>query len=330
MSLTETGRLADAYPELTHIEPVHTSHNTLVQAPPEAVYAIVADAPAWPMRFAPNVHVERLEQDRDSERIQIWATANDEVRTWISRRRLDPVARRVSFRQEVSSPPVASMAGEWILTSVGEGQTLLELTHDFTAVNGDPAGTDWIAQATDRNSAAELAAVKSLAEKYAQLGELEFTFEDTVHVDGAGGDVFDFLYRAQEWPERLPHVDRLDLREDLPGIQVMAMDTRTADGSVHTTRSIRVAFGRNRIVYKQTEVPALMTAHTGEWNIKPSGDGVEVSSRHSVTIRPEAVVRILGEGADVPAAREFVQRALSTNSTTTMKLAKAHAESLRK
>ena len=104
------------------------------------------------------------------------------------------------------------------------------------------------------------------------------------------------------------------------------------DGSVHTTRSIRVAFGRNRIVYKQTEVPALMTAHTGEWNIKPSGDGagVDVSSRHSVTIRPEAIVRILGEGADVPAAREFVQRALSTNSTTTMKLAKAHAEALRR
>ena len=42
-------------------------------------------------------------------------------------------------------------------------------------------------------------------------------------------EVYEFLYRASEWPQRVPHVDRVDLTEDAPGVQVMAMDTRTAE-----------------------------------------------------------------------------------------------------
>ncbi|MFC4497985.1 MULTISPECIES: aromatase/cyclase [Streptomyces] len=325
MAQTDQRQLAPTAEPAVH----HTAHTIEVQAPPEAVYAIVSDVARWPLRFAPNVHVEHLERTATTERIQIWATANGEVRTWVSRRELDPENRRVTFRQEVSSPPVASMRGEWIITSTADGTSRLELTHDFRAVDDDPVGVEWIARATDRNSAAELDAVRALAEQYAQLGELELTFEDTVHVDGSADDVFDFLYQAREWPSRLPHVDRLELEENVPGIQVMSMDTRTADGSVHTTRSIRVALGRERILYKQTETPALMTAHTGEWSLAPAGEGVLVTSRHSVTIRPDAVPTVLGESATVADARAFVRKALSTNSTTTLHHARAYAEARR-
>lgn len=304
----------------------HTSHRIQVQAPPEAVYAVVAEVGAWPLRFAPNIHVEILEQGEGTERIQIWATANGEARTWISRRELDPVGRRVSFRQEVSSAPVAAMRGEWIITGSADGGTALELTHDFSAVDDDPAAVAWIEQATDRNSGSELGAVKALAERHGQLAELELVFADTVRAAGRAQDVYEFLYQAQLWPSRLPHVDRLELIEEVPGIQVMAMDTRTADGSVHTTRSTRVALPGHRIVYKQTETPALMAAHTGEWSIVEAPGGVDVTSRHSVTIRPEAITQVLGAGADLAAARSFVQRALSANSTATLRLAKAYAE----
>lgn len=306
----------------------HTSHRALVQAPPEAVYRIVADVAQWPLRFAPNVHVEHLERGERSERLQIWATANGEVRTWISRRELDPDARRIAFRQEVSSPPVAAMTGEWIITPT-DGGAELELTHDFSAVDDDPEGVAWVRRAVDQNSDRELAAVKALAEQYARLEELELTFEDTVRVAADGADVHDFLFDAARWPDRLSHVDRLELTEDAAGVQLMAMDTRTADGSVHTTRSIRVGFGKDRIVYKQIEVPALLAAHTGEWSIVPVDGGVDVTSRHSVTIRPEALASVLGADATVADARAYVQHALSTNSTTTLRHAKAYAEGLR-
>ncbi|RKE21273.1 aromatase/cyclase [Streptomyces sp. TLI_171] len=306
-----------------------TLHSTTVAAPAEAVYAIIADVTKWPQYFAPNVHVEHLERTERSERIQIWATANGEVKTWISRRELDPVGQKVTFRQEVSQAPVASMGGTWLVTAVDESHTLLELYHDFTAVDDLPENVAWINAALDRNSEAELTGIRELAELGAELDELVFTFDDTVHVAGDGADVFDFLNRADLWPERLPHVAALDLQEETPGIQVMAMDTSTADGSVHTTKSIRVVFGDDRIVYKQIAVPALMTAHTGRWTIVPVDGGVDVTSRHTVTLKPSAVEKILGEGKTVADARAYVHKALSTNSTTTLKHALAFAEARR-
>ncbi|MEI5099115.1 aromatase/cyclase [Streptomyces sp. PmtG] len=309
--------------------PHRTLHSVTVAAPADVVYGIIADVTLWPQYFAPNVHVEHLERDETSERIRIWALANGEVKNWVSRRTLDPVARRIEFRQEVSAPPVAAMGGTWVVSAVDEETALLELHHDFAAVDDDPAGMEWITAAVDRNSAAELDNIRDLAERHEELDGLVFAFDDTVEMAADGAAVFDFLNRADLWPERLPHVARLDLAEDEPGVQVMAMDTSARDGSTHTTESVRVVFGPDRIVYKQTTVPGLMTAHTGRWTIAPSGDGVAVTSRHTVTLKPEAVAPVLGAGKTVADARAYVHQALSTNSTHTLKLAKAYAEALR-
>ncbi|WP_035847281.1 aromatase/cyclase [Kitasatospora azatica] len=306
-----------------------TLHSTEVDAPAEVVYGIVSDVTRWPEFFAPNVHVEHLERTAASERIQIWATANSEVKTWISRREFDAEQLKVGFRQEVSQPPVASMGGEWVVTAIDARRSRLDLHHDFTVVEDAPEGLAWINSALDTNSAAELAGIKRIAEQHTELDQLMFSFDDTLHVAADGADVFEFLNRADLWPERVPHVARLDLTEDVPGVQVMAMDTRTADGSTHTTESIRVVFGSDRIVYKQTTVPALMTAHTGRWTIEAAGDGVDVTSRHTVIIKPSAIERILGEGKTVADARAYIHHALSTNSTTTLKFARDFAEARR-
>ncbi|PWI45363.1 aromatase/cyclase [Streptomyces sp. ICBB 8177] len=306
-----------------------TTHAIDVAAPARVVYGIIADVETWPQHFKPNVHVERLEEEAGLERIRIWATANGEVKTWSSVRTLDPEARRVTFRQDVSTPPVAAMGGEWIVTATGEDTSRLQLKHDFQAIDDDPANVEWINKALDENSGKELAGIKEVAELADRLGELVFSFTDTVHVEGDGADVFDFLNRSDLWPERLPHVAKLDLTEDTPGLQVMRMDTSTKDGSVHTTESVRVCFAPGRIVYKQTTVPLLMTAHTGEWLITPSGTGVDVSSTHTVTLRTDTIERILGEGKTTADARAYVHKALSTNSGVTLQHAKAYAEGRR-
>ncbi|MFI0982667.1 aromatase/cyclase [Streptomyces sp. NPDC021093] len=306
----------------------HATHTVTVDAPAETVYEIIADVTRWPQFFAPNIHVEHLDKGAQDERIHIWATANGAVKHWISRRELNRAERSVTFRQEVSTAPVASMGGTWTVIPEGAGSRL-ELRHDFTVVDDAPEGVDWVNTALDRNSEAELAGIKRVAEEYDRLGDLMFDFEDTVHVAADGKDVFEFLQRADLWPQRLPHVDRLDLTEDEPGVQVMAMDTRAADGSVHTTESVRVVFGADRIVYKQTTVPALMTAHTGCWTVTANGDGVDVTSQHTVIIRPDAIERILGAGRTEADARAYVQHALSTNSRATLGHAKEYAEALR-
>jgi aromatase len=109
-------------------------HEIEIRAPAEAVYRAIAEVTNWPQLFPPTVHVEYLERGEEQERIQIWATANGEAKTWTSRRVLDPKALRVKFRQEVSQPPVSAMGGTWVIEPISDGESLVRLLHDYRAI----------------------------------------------------------------------------------------------------------------------------------------------------------------------------------------------------
>lgn len=304
-------------------------HEIEVMAPADAVYQLIADVGNWPQAFPPTVHVEHREEGDNEERIQIWATANGEAKTWTSRRVLDPGARRIDFRQEVSQPPVGAMGGAWLIEPVADGVCRVRLLHDYRAVDDDPDKLAWIDQAVDRNSHAELAALKANAELATSRSDLLLRFDDRVRIDGAAKDAYDFVDQAQLWKERLPHVARVSLTEDSPGLQILEMDTMTKDGSVHTTRSVRVCFAHSKIVYKQVVLPALMTLHTGYWLFEDDGDGVTATSQHTVAINEANIADVLGADADLEAARTFVRNALSGNSLATLGHARTYAEARR-
>ncbi|MGY5012792.1 aromatase/cyclase [Streptomyces sp. 900105755] len=310
-------------------EPKEVEHEITVSAPAAEVYRLIADVANWPRIFPPTIYVDHLERSGNEELIGIWATANGEAKNWTSRRVLDPEGLRITFRQTVSTPPVASMGGTWIIEPAGEGASRVRLLHDYTAVGDDPAGLAWIDEAVDRNSRSELAALKTNVELATASEELTFSFEDTVRVDGAAKDLYDFVNEADRWSERLPHVATVRLTEDTPGLQTLEMDTRAKDGSTHTTKSYRVCLDGRRIAYKQTTLPALMNLHTGYWTFRETDEGTFASSQHTVVLRPENIAKILGPEAGVAEAREYVQGALSTNSRATLNHAKAYAEARR-
>ncbi|MCO5995395.1 aromatase/cyclase [Actinoallomurus rhizosphaericola] len=302
-----------------------TEHEINVSAPAERVYALIADVGRWPEIFPPTVHAECVERDGNSELIRLWATANGAAKTWTSRREHDPEQMSVSFRQERSQYPVGGMGGKWIVEPVSASECRVRLLHDYFAASDDPADLEWIDQAVERNSRSELTALKTSAELTGP--DRLITFEDTVTVDGSAKDVYDFINEARLWSQRLPHVARVSLEEETPGLQILEMDTSTKDGSVHTTRSVRVCRPYTSIVYKQIVVPALMTLHTGRWLIEErDGAGVSVTSRHTVRINTERITEVLGAGADAETAQRFVRTALSGNSMTTLRAAKAYAE----
>ncbi|WP_367322392.1 aromatase/cyclase [Streptomyces sp. HUAS ZL42] len=301
-------------------------HEITAAAPAETVFRLIAEVENWPRIFPPTIHVEHAERGEREERIQIWATANGEPKNWTSRRTLDRDNLRIDFRQEVSTPPVAAMGGAWIIEPVSTTESRIRLLHDYRAVDDDPGHLAWIDEAVDRNSRSELAALRTNVERAHAEAELTFSFEDSVHIDGAAKDVYDFINEAQLWSERLPHVATVRLTEDTPGLQTLEMDTRAQDGSVHTTKSYRVTFPHHKIAYKQVTLPALMTLHTGYWTFTETETGVTASSQHTVTLNTENIARILGEDATVADARAYVHNALSTNSRATLGHAKAHAE----
>ncbi|QKV93073.1 SRPBCC family protein [Streptomyces sp. NA02950] len=301
-------------------------HEITINASAHTVYGLLEDVTSWPHVFPPTIHVERLESEGRSQRIRIWATARGEAKTWTSRRALDPEARRITFRQESSAPPVATMGGAWVIEPLAANACRVRLLHDYRSLGNSPEGLAWIDKAVDHNSRSELAALRDSAERASHSRELFLTFDDTVYIDGSAEDVYDFLNEADRWRDRLPHVDRVELREDHPGLQVLTMDTLTKDGSRHTTESVRVCFPHARIVYKQTRVPPLMTVHTGQWALVEEPGGLAVISRHTVVLNPDTIRQLLGETAVVADARKFIRNALSANSLATLEHAKEYAE----
>ncbi|MFE7934844.1 aromatase/cyclase [Streptomyces sp. NPDC057456] len=304
-------------------------HEITVSAPAQAVYRLIAEVRNWPRIFPPTIYVDEVEQDGNTERIRIWATANGEAKNWTSRRVLDPGALRITFRQEVTAPPVAAMGGTWIIEPVSDTESRVRLLHDYRAVDDDPGSLAWIDEAVDRNSRSELAALKGNVEHAHASEDLTFSFEDTVRINGSAKDVYDFVNDAHLWPERLPHVATVHLTEDAPGLQTLEMDTRAKDGSTHTTKSYRVCFPHHRIAYKQVTLPALMDLHTGYWTFTEDTDGVSASSQHTVVLNTQNIARVLGPDATVEDAEDYVRAALSTNSRATLGHAKDHAEGKR-
>jgi aromatase len=305
-----------------------TSHDIAVAAPPTAVYGVIADVTAWPHLFPPTIHAERVAGDDRAEQIRLWALAGDAVKTWTSRRTLDPALGTITFRQEAPHPPVTSMTGTWSIQSAGGdggGGSVVTLTHEFSVADDTPANLALVGEAIEHNSRSELAAMRTAAE-HASWPDLLLSFSDSVLIDGATADVYEFLYRCAEWPQRLPHVSRLDLTEDEPGVQMMEMDTRTVDGDTHSTKSVRICFEPNRIVYKQTVVPPYMLAHTGEWTLADTEHGVETTARHTVLIDAERAIALLGPGSTIDDVRAKIRSALGTNSRTTLRHAKDYVE----
>ncbi|MPQ97201.1 cyclase [Modestobacter sp. I12A-02628] len=293
-------------------------HRRTVTAPASELYGLIADVRRWPVIFEPCVHVRHLEQTARSERFQLWALVNGQISTWVSRRVLDPIALRVDFRQERSSPPVASMEGRWEFHRLPEGRTEIVLRHDFAVLGGDE-DLDAITRAVDRNSESELAAVARLAEQPHPIGDLVFGFTDSLDLTTAPDDAYAFLERSDRWPQWLPHVHRVDLREQPGGVQEMEMETVTRDGGRHVTRSIRLCTPPRLIVYKQLVRPRLLLGHSGSWEV----GGGTVTARHTVAIDVAALVEALGAGATLQDGQAHLREVLGANSRGTLSVATA-------
>ncbi|WP_243788665.1 aromatase/cyclase [Saccharopolyspora gloriosae] len=312
---------------MSRTEPHRTEHRLVVAAPADRLYALVAGVQRWPAVFAPNLHVHHLHRTPHQERFRIWALLNGTVRNWTSRRELDPRGLRVTFEQEVSSPPIASMGGEWSMRQLSGSRTELLLLHHFTAVDDDPSTIDWINRAVDANSKRELEALRDVAERGADLNDVVFSFEDSLRCAGRAADCYEFVHRADLWDHRLPHVSRVRLDEDDEGVQQLEMDTTTEDGGTHTTRSYRVCSAPSWIGYKQTVLPALLTGHSGLWTFSEDAGTTTMTARHTVAIKTDVISDVLGPGRSVADARTFLRSALGANSLTTLTRAAEFAES---
>lgn len=299
-------------------------HDVVVDADVETVFDLVADVERWPQFHPSAVHAEVVHTDEKGELVQHWSLAGDSaVRTWRTVRRTDRPGRRIAFTYLDADAPATGIHGEWVFTETAPDRTRVELRHGVEA----PAGADLgpLLDRIDQDSKEHLETLRVTAGRHAELDELVLSFTDPLFVAGAIEDAYDYLYRADLWPERIPHVVGLAMTEDEPNIQFFDMDTKGPDGSVHTVRSVRICLPSRLIVYKQISLPAVLDAHTGHWRFTETPEGVIAEARHTSTIKPSAL-SLLGGATTVGGARRYLRRLLSANSMSNLRLAKAFAE----
>ncbi|MBO0806712.1 MAG: aromatase/cyclase [Actinobacteria bacterium] len=286
-------------------------------APPTVLYNLVADVSRWAAILDPVIHVRYSGRSGRAESFDVWALVGGKVRSWRTRRGLDPSRGCITFEQEHTEPPVAEMRGKWEFQPLEGGGSRVELRHWFTVAGGD-AERDQTVAGVDQSSTRDLAALCQLATLGHPVNELLFSFSDQVRLPVSAADAYSFVYRSDLWPEALSHVNRVALTEPQPGVQDMEMDSLTADGRVHATRSLRLCFPDERIVFKQLVTPALLAGHSGAWDFVDDAGGAVVTTRHTVAINPAAVAQTLGRDYGLADARKYLRDALSVNSRATL------------
>jgi C7-C12 aromatase (ARO/CYC) len=307
-------------------KPFLAEDQVVVKAPVDVVRRLVMDVAGWPQLHRPAVHAEHLDHNDDGDLIQHWSTVDhDTVYTWRERRQLHDGGARLSFVHEPAEPPFADLRGEWTFEPTADGAVTVRMCQRFALLEPSEAETTRQRERLRAINQEYLETLRYAAENHQELQRLTISFEDPLFVAGSIEDAYAYLYEADKWPERIPHVKALTLAEKTPNIQFFDMDTVTPDGSAHTTRSVRICLPNNKIVYKQTEPPKALDAHTGHWLFTPTPEGVIASARHTATIRPEGL-DVLGPGTTVEDARRWLRRVLSANSMGNLRLTKEYAE----
>ncbi|MFH8797511.1 SRPBCC family protein [Streptomyces sp. NPDC017941] len=313
-------------------ERVHrVSHAVEVEAPAGVVYGLIADAVQWPLYFPANVHVERLDYDGVHERLRMWVVADNQVKSWTSRRVQNPARRTVTYQQEQLMHPAASMGGTWSVTELGPRRSRLAIDHAFSAVDDRPDHLAWLERATRANARADLDSLQDIARRFLRLPELVLSFEESMRVQGPAELVYGFLYEAADWSAQVPHITRVDLDETQAGIQKITMGVRGGDGSEQDVESVRVCFPHaGRIVFKEVRPRGPLAAHCGEWLVDPDESGVTVVARHHVVLAEDALQRTRpaagGLSSGLSRARRQIRARLGHDSRILMELAREHAE----
>ncbi|MFI0967704.1 SRPBCC family protein [Streptomyces sp. NPDC021080] len=296
-----------------------TRHRIEVAAPAGVVYGFIADAERWPLFCSQNLYVEQLDLDGFEQRLSMWTLTAGGVMSQLTRRTLDPGARRIEFRLETGPQGADSMLGTWSVEQLPGDFSALTLVREFSTAHGPcPAH-----HGGDAGVRRHLADLKRLTESWTNLDELVLSVEDAIHVDGPAELLYGFLYRAGAWSGTVPGLGDVRLEEDVPGIQTV----RTTAQGTGKSQAVRLCFpGAGLIVYKLTEPPALIAGQAGAWSVEPGPRGTTVRVRHHVMLDAQAVPRVLGQDADLADARRHVRESIGHDSAALLELARRHAK----
>lgn len=152
----------------------HTEHTVTVEAPADVVYAVLADISRYSELFPPTQASTILEESENHQIARLVVDVSGQTQSWVTRRNLDRTHRTIAYRQLENAAMIAYMGGEWRALPLDDKRTQLVITHDFAArpteaVPSRDKATELLRAAVERNSHADLDAVRMESEKQAQV-----------------------------------------------------------------------------------------------------------------------------------------------------------------
>ncbi|MFE9762913.1 aromatase/cyclase, partial [Streptomyces sp. NPDC005808] len=157
-----------------------TAHEITVAAPAAIVYRLIAETDNWPQIFPATVHVAHEDSPPGEQRLRVWDTLHGDLRSWGLRRIVQEAELRVNFEFLATEPPVAALGGAWVVEPLEDGASRVRLLQEFRVAGDDPAELDRVGEQVDRDSRAELAALKENVEFAHAAEAITFSFEDSV------------------------------------------------------------------------------------------------------------------------------------------------------
>lgn len=146
----------------------HTDNSVLIEAPMDLVWRMTNDVGDWPNLFSEYARAEVLERRGDTVRFRLTMHPDDEGRvwSWVSERTPDPATRTVRAAR-VETGPFKYMSLFWEYTSE-EGGVRMRWVQDFEMKPGAPATDEQMTAHLNRNTAVQMALIKSKVEAAAR------------------------------------------------------------------------------------------------------------------------------------------------------------------
>ncbi|MFE9355155.1 SRPBCC family protein [Streptomyces olivaceoviridis] len=258
----------------------------VVAAPARTVYELLTGLETWPRLFPWILHTEPLERDGHDDVVRYWGITDQEtIRTWVSRRHLDPDALRMKFEQEGAIGEVARLTGSWSFTPGRDGGTRVEAVHAFEVAEGAPTAPEKVAAMFHGRTRVQLARLTECAEGLAELDRRTLSFSGSLSVRADPAEVHRVLAEPRRWPELLPDVVHAHTVDKAPGVHFLELAERDADGDVRTSRTARLVLP-GKVVFKDLSPSGAVTQHTGQWRVAPAPEGATVTVTQAVVLDP--------------------------------------------
>ena len=110
--------------------------------------------------------------------------------------------------------------------------------------------------------------------------------ETSLEIKCSVEDAYRAIYEMGKWPEKLPHVKRIDILYNDGMYQEFLMDVQSDTGLVQV-RSIRRCCLNEEITFFQPTPPKFLKHHCGGWNFQPCLSGCKITTWHQWNSEPQ-------------------------------------------